>query len=40
MAVMEMYGSPAHGLTRADEKMATMAVLGQAKGLLSLMVSL
>lgn len=40
MAVMGMYGSPAHCLTYAAEKMARMAVLGQTKGLLSLSASL
>lgn len=39
VAVMEMYGSPAHGLPGADEKIARMAALGKTKGLLSLRVS-
>lgn len=40
VAVMEMYGSPAHSLSGADEKIARMAALGKTKGLLSLRVSL
>lgn len=40
MAAMDTYGSPAHCLIEADDRMARMAVLGQTKGPLGLMASL